>query len=108
MIERIIRAACAYWDIAEADLMQKSQCDDVVYRRKICYYLIKQEVIISNARIAQRFGFNNQEWVRVQIDDIASRKTNFQQISRDLNSILQIANNLADTNNLFYNGMDGK
>jgi chromosomal replication initiation ATPase DnaA len=106
MIERIIRAACAYFDITEDELKQKSQCDDVVYRRKLCYYLIRQEVIISNARIAQRFGYKDADWVSKSIEEIEARKGIFPQISRDLTAILQIANNLADSNNHFQNGMD--
>lgn len=95
MIEAIIAAACQYYSCTEDELKMKSQIEDIVYRRKICYFLIAENVIISKSRIAQRFGFTDPRWISRSIEEIEAQRDIFPQISRDIANILQLANKLA-------------
>lgn len=108
LMERIIRAACAYWEITEEQLLEKSTETFIAYRRKICFYLIKTHVMLSYARIAVRFGLKDPWNISCAVDEIDSTKNIYPQTTRDIEAVLQIANNLADSNNLFYNGVDRK
>jgi chromosomal replication initiation ATPase DnaA len=96
MTERIIRAACAYFDISEEQLTERSNETTIVYRRNLVMYLIKDNVVnISQARIGHRLGLIGHSTVSRAIDTIAAQKNIYAQTKHDLNSILEIANNLA-------------
>lgn len=95
MVEAIIAAACQYFNCSEDDLMKKSSEADIVYRRKICFYLIKQNVIMTYSRIANRFGLKDGWNVSRVIDEIDSTKGIYPQITRDIESVRKLANILA-------------
>src|SRR5436190_19316077 len=92
IIERIIRAACAYFDCTEEQLLQRSSEALIAYRRKLCFYLVKNEAVsISNARIAKRFNLKDPWHISCCIEEIETQKTIYPQTSRDLKAILEIA-----------------
>lgn len=108
MIERIIRAACAYWDITEEELLKRTTEHYVAYRRKVCFFLIKKHNPMSYGRIAARFTLKDPGYISRSVEEIEATKNIYTQTSHDLNAILQIANNLADRNNQFQHAVDGK
>lgn len=94
MLEKIIAAACVYFDITEEELLASSTVTDKVYRRSLCFYLIKQDVLISNERIAQRFGMSAGSTVSRQADKIEAHKKIYAQVKHDLAAILRIVDTL--------------
>jgi len=50
--ERIIDAACIYWDVKRAYFRQKTEESTVVYRKSVVYYLLKKNTIYSYKSIA--------------------------------------------------------
>lgn len=106
MMEKIIMAACQHFGCTEEELMEKSKAADVFYRRSICFYLISQNVVISPARIAKRFGFEAHSTVSRPISSIEVQKNIYAHIKQDLNKVMEIANNL-DVQFTTY-GMDNK
>lgn len=93
MMEKIIMAACNYFSIDESELIN-SQSWNVVYYKKLCMYLIKEHVIISNYKIANRLGLKNHSTVSKHIDDIGAQKNIYAPIKNDLQKIMEITNNL--------------
>jgi len=93
MMEKIIMAACTYFNIDESELLN-SQAWNVVYYKKLCMYLIKEHVIISNFKIARRLGLKTHSTVAKHIDDIEAQKNIYSHFMNDLQKIMQIANNL--------------
>lgn len=93
MMEKIIIAACKYFGYSEEELLSGKSLD-VVHARKICFYLVKQNVFISNLKIAKRFNLKGDSTVTRHIDDIEAQKNIYARIMHDLQTVLTIANNL--------------
>lgn len=94
--ERIIDAACIYWNVERPYFAQKAGRDEstVFYRKSICYYLIKQHTILSYKEMARRFGYAGHAPVIRSIDLIEASKKISKQVSCDLNQISHLADKL--------------
>lgn len=91
--EAIIDAACQYFSISRDELMRPSCCPDDVYRRRLCFFLIKKETGMSLRRIGSMFGMTGEN-VRVSVDTIDSTKDVYTWVKRDLSNIQNLTNNL--------------
>ena len=92
--ERIIAAACIHFEISEAELKSRHRYRDISYRRKICYYLMRENCCISFERIAMHFGFRDHKRVSRAICEIEAQKHLYTHISPDLINVKNIAVNL--------------
>lgn len=107
-VERIIRAACAYFDCTEEELLLRSSETYIAYRRKLCFFLIKRQTVsVSYSRIAKRFKLADPWHISKCIAEVETQQEIYPQTARDLKAILEISNNLAlaQTDS---NGMDRK
>lgn len=97
MLERIIAAACQYFNCAEEELFNKSTKADIAYRKKICWYVVKENVLISYGSLAQRSGlsYKSHGWIMEGIEEMRSQKHIYRQIADDIANIQKIADNLA-------------
>jgi hypothetical protein len=94
MMERIIDGTCLYFGISEQALMQKTTVKDVVYYRKVCWCLIRENCCISYGRIAQRFGFYDHATVLRHVEDMQAQRKIYAQTRHDLEKVLTISNNI--------------
>ena len=92
--ERIIEAACIYFKISKAELKSRRYFRDVVYRRKICYCLIRQNCEISFQRIAEYFEIGDHANVLRSIEEMNFQKNIFTHIGHDMSAVQNIAVNL--------------
>jgi len=94
--ERIIDAACIYWNVDRTYFAQKGGRDEstVFYRKSVIYYLIKQHTVYSLSEMARRFGYFGHAAVRRSIDLIEAHKNIYKQVNSDLNQILHLADKL--------------
>lgn len=94
--ERLIDAACIYWNVSrqyfsKPDVKKEHQ---MVYRRRVVCYLIKQNTIYSFREIATKFGFLSPQRIMEGIEEIECRKDIYKQICDDLNQISFLADKL--------------
>lgn len=94
MLERLISATCLHFGIEE-DVLIKGTAFDIINQKHICWYLIKEHVVISNDRIGQRFSIKDSSTVRRGIDKIQAHKIIYAQTLHDIKRIKQIADTLA-------------
>lgn len=92
--ERLIDAACIYWDVEREYFHQKKEESEIIYRKGIVYYLIKNNTLYSYRYIANLFGFASHQPVMRLINNIESSKDIYRQTKLDLSTISQIAQTL--------------
>jgi chromosomal replication initiation ATPase DnaA len=95
MLERLITATCSYFAIQE-DELKEGKSTDQVYKKHLCWYLIKENVVISHHRIGQRFNIADASTVRRAIEKIQVHKNIYAQTLHDIRQIEKIANTLED------------
>lgn len=89
--ERIIDAACIYWDVDRSYFFQKRSDTNVTYRKGIIYYLIKQNTTYSYKFMAEKFGFLSHQPVLRLVENIDSTKGIYKQHFNDMNEIQRLA-----------------
>ena len=94
MVERIIEATCLYFGITEDVLKQKNAGRDIVYYRKACWTIIREETSMSYGRIAARFGFTDHKNVMVFVDEMQAHRKIYPPTSHDLSKIKTISLNI--------------
>jgi len=52
----IVEAVCSEYDITRDDLMHSTKRGEITIARKVCFVIIKQNLSISNERLAKNFG----------------------------------------------------
>jgi len=92
--ERVIDAACIYWEVDRAYFFQKKQNTDITYRKGIIYYLIKQNTTYSYEFMAKKFGFLSHQPVLRLVENIDSTKGIYKQTFNDINQIQHLADKL--------------
>jgi chromosomal replication initiation ATPase DnaA len=92
--ERIIDAACIYWEVERSYFFQKRGDTNVTYRKGIIYYLIKQNTTYSFAFMAEKFGFLSHQPVLRLVENLESTKKIYKQHFNDINEIQRIADKL--------------
>jgi chromosomal replication initiation ATPase DnaA len=92
--ERIIDAACIYWEVDRSYFFQKRGDTNVTYRKGIIYYLIKQNTTYSFAFMAEKFGFLSHQPVLRLVENLESTKKIYKQHFNDINEIQLIADKL--------------
>ena len=92
--ERIIDAACIYWDVNRDYFTRKSEDSTVVYRKSILYYLIKKNTVFSYKSIATMFGFLSHQPVMRSVENIEAQKNIYKQTFNDLKQIGNLADKL--------------
>jgi chromosomal replication initiation ATPase DnaA len=93
MLEKIIAATCTFYSIDEDELITGT-CADQVIKKHIAWYLIKEHVVISNERIAQRFKISARQTVARAIENIQAQKNIYAPILHQMTGIMKIANTL--------------
>jgi chromosomal replication initiation ATPase DnaA len=94
MSEKIITAACMYFKITEDVLISKELNKDTVYKRQLCYYLLKEDGDISFCAIGRRFQHFGHNAAYKGHDKIAAHKNIYTQVRHDLANIRLIAGTL--------------
>lgn len=92
--ERIIDAACIYWNVERYYFCQKTEESTVVYRKSIVYYLIKKNTVFSYKSIAEMFGFLSHQPVMRSVENIEAQKNIYKQTFNDLKQIIELADKL--------------
>jgi chromosomal replication initiation ATPase DnaA len=87
--EAVITAACQHFEITETDLLNITAYN-VSYMRHICFYLIKENTLLSKSAIGFRFG-KTKSPVNYGIDIIGCTKNNYSQTLADLKEIAKKA-----------------
>lgn len=109
MVERIIEGTCLYFGITEETLRLKNTAQDIVYYRKICWCIIREQTSMSYGRIAVRFGFSDHKYVMRVVDEMQSRRNIYPPIRHDLEKVSIISNNIeAVVNRNQQYGLDSK
>jgi chromosomal replication initiation ATPase DnaA len=94
MVERIIEGTCLYFGITEDILKLKNAGMDIVYYRKICWCIIREQTSMSYGRIAARFGFTDHKHVMLFVDEMQARRNIYPQIFHDLQKVKIISDNI--------------
>lgn len=92
--ERIIDAACIYWNVEREYFHQKDTDRNLTYRKGIIYYLIKKSTTYSFKFMAGKFGFLSHQPVKRLVDNLDSTKNIYKQHFNDMEQILALANKL--------------
>lgn len=92
--ERIIDAACIYWNVKREYFFQKRSDTNVTYRKGVIYYLIKQNTTYSYKFMAEKFGFLSHQPVLRLVENLDSTKGIFKQHFNDMNQIQLLADKL--------------
>lgn len=92
--ERIIDAACIYWNVDREYFSRKSEESTIVYRKSVLYYLIKKNTVFSYKSIAEMFGFLSHQPVMRSVENIEAQKDIYKQTFNDLKQIGQLADKL--------------
>ncbi len=92
--ERMIDAACIYWDVERSYFSKKTEESTVVYRKSVLYYLIKTNTIFSYKSIAEMFGFLSHQPVMRSVENIEAQKNIYKQTFNDIKQITQLADKL--------------
>lgn len=92
--ERIIDAACIYWEVDRQYFFQKRSDTNVTYRKGIIYYLIKQNTTYSYAFMAEKFGFLSHQPVLRLVDNLSCTKEKIKQHLNDINQIQSLSDKL--------------
>lgn len=106
--QRIIDAACIYWDLdcdffhykgesggARRKGRTKNSSSAASYKKSIVYYLLKEKTAYSYPELARIFNYISHMPVIRSVETIACQKDIYKQIKTDLSSIEAIADNLA-------------
>lgn len=94
MLERIINATCLYFGIDEIELNKTNCSHDILYQRNVCLYLIKENVVISNQRIANRLKLDSATTVSRGVEKIQAHRNIYAQTLHDTKEIMKIVNTL--------------
>lgn len=89
--ERLIEAACIYWEVDRNYFSQKCEQSTIVYRKSVLYYLLKNNTVFSYKSIAEMFGFLSHQPVMRSVENIEAQKGVYKQTSNDLDQIMKIA-----------------
>ena len=92
--ERIIDAACIYWEVGREYFSQKRGDTNITYRKGVIYYLIRQNTTYSFAFIADKFGFLSHQPVLRLVENLESTKGIYKQHLNDINEIQLLADKL--------------
>lgn len=94
--ERLLDAACIYWEVSFDYFLQKSGTySEMKYRRGILFYLLKNNTSMAVELIARKFGLSDHRNVARIIENIDFQKESLPQVSADLNQITALADKLA-------------
>lgn len=92
--ERIVDAACIYYEVDRSYFFEKTSDTTVVYKKSIVYYLLKQHTSFTFRYIAEKFGFIGHQPVMRLVDNIDAQKDILRQIREDIKHIMIIADTL--------------
>ena len=96
--ERLIDAACVYWEVERPYFSQKTQDTTVVYRKSVLYYLIKTACPhFTFENLAGKFGFLSHQPVMRAVEKIEAQKNIYKQTFNDINQISHLADKLDAT-----------
>lgn len=95
--ERIIDAACIYWDVERSYFSQTKTDTNATYRKGIVYLLIKQNTTYTLEFMAKKFGFLSHQPVLRLIENISATKEVIKQHAADINQIQLLADKLDAT-----------
>lgn len=90
--ERILDAACIFWEVSRELFKMKSKDTDT-QKRHILFYMLKEYAELQPTAIAAQFGLHKSS-VYEAIETISSTKTIYPTIARSIKEILKIAETL--------------
>lgn len=85
--ERIIPAACSYFNITSTQLLQKDRETESVYRRKICAFLFKENTELTFEGIRKKLNYKERTSIHKHVEQIRIRKNVSTQIRHDIRNI---------------------
>lgn len=91
--ERMIDAACIYWEVNRDFFMQKNKSGGNSEKRHILFYMLQWECGLSGAEIAMKFE-RDKKTIFEAVDGISVRKNINPTISHAIRDINKIAANL--------------
>ena len=89
--ERIISAACVYFNTTESDLHKDIHLPEKSYKRALCSFLIREHTGESFRQIAHRLQFKDHKSVSSAFKKIDFQKHRYNYIRHDLQNISTIA-----------------
>lgn len=92
--QRIIDAACIYWDVDKKYFTEGNPDRNATYRKAVLCYLIKHNTTYSTRFIADLFGRRSHAPVLRLIDNLTATKEKIRQHSEDINNILLMSDQL--------------
>src|ERR1700759_3271106 len=92
--ERLIDAACIYWEVEREYFSQKCEQSTIVYRKSVLYYLLKKNTVFSYKSIAEMFGFLSHQPVMRSVENIEAQQGVYKQTKDDLAQISLLAEKL--------------
>lgn len=92
--ERIIDAACVYWNVERDYFFQNNDDRNATYRKSVIYYLIKQNTTYSYRFMANKLGFLSHQPVMRLIENLEATKEKIKQHFNDINQIQHLADKL--------------
>lgn len=93
MFEKLIEAACKYYNITDIELVS-NQDRETVYRRKIVIKLARQHTNMTYKKIANRFNLKDGSWMYQIAQEIESTRIIYPHISQDLKNVMYIVDTL--------------
>lgn len=93
--ERLIDAACVYWNVEREYFSRNDRRDEIVYRRDLLHYLLKTKTNYSPKEIADRFKFKSRCTVIRGIELIEARRNIYRHIANDIAQVENLAAKLA-------------
>lgn len=91
--ERLIDAACIYWDVAPEFFSMKGK-DGETQKRHILFYMLKEQAGMQIPAIAERFEFKHKSSVFDAVENIEIGQGIYPPIARQIRDIMGIAANL--------------
>jgi hypothetical protein len=92
--ERLIDAACIYWEVDREYFKTPWPDGLVAYRKGVIYWLIKHNTSLTLNLIGAKFGFSTHGPVARLIENIDAQKNVLKHICNDINQISHLADKL--------------
>lgn len=100
--DRIIEAACNYWNVERSYFENKNVDGILSYRKSIVYYLLKEHTGYSLKLIARMFGFQSHQPVKRLIEILDSSKDVYPEQRRDLANVFDMAEKMNVVNDYAF------
>lgn len=98
LYELVIQATCTYYNITREELFVKRAKQDVIDKKQMCFYIIKELTGLRDTAMSRLLG-HGRAAIQHSIEKVAAEKNIYRQVISEINDITALVYRLQEKQN---------